>query len=114
MPAEPDIPIRIYHPHADRRPRPVVVYFHGGGFVLCDLDTHDGVCRLLARDADVVVVAVHYRRSPEHRYPAAVRDAYQAGPALGAKNTPTSSAATRTGWRSPGTAPAAHWPRSRV
>jgi acetyl esterase len=78
VPAEPEIPIRIYHPHADRRPRPVVVYFHGGGFVLCDLDTHDGVCRLLARDADVVVVAVHYRRSPEHRYPAAVQDAHRA------------------------------------
>ncbi len=79
VPGAPDIPVRIYWPsHPPAAPLPVVVYFHGGGWVLCDLDTHDGVCRLLATDADVIVVAVDYRRAPEHRYPAAADDAYAA------------------------------------
>ena len=42
-----EVPVRIYWPSADRAPRPGVVYFHGGGFVICDLDTHDGACRRL-------------------------------------------------------------------
>jgi acetyl esterase len=79
VPGAPDVPIRIYWPPGlTADPLPVVVYFHGGGWVLCDLDTHDGVCRLLAADAGVIVVAVDYRRAPEHRYPAAADDAYAA------------------------------------
>ncbi|RCV48220.1 alpha/beta hydrolase [Marinitenerispora sediminis] len=74
----PDIPVRIYHPHTGRSPRPVLVYFHGGGFVLCGLDSHDGICRLLADGTGAVVVSVDYRRAPEHRFPAAVDDAYAA------------------------------------
>jgi acetyl esterase len=55
-----------------------LVYFHGGGFVLGDLDTHDPLCRALARESDAVVIAVDYRRAPEERFPAAVDDAFAA------------------------------------
>ncbi|WP_251343379.1 alpha/beta hydrolase [Haloplanus halophilus] len=58
--------------------RPVLVYLHGGGWVRGDLDTHDGLCRLLAGAADCVVVSVDYRRAPEHPFPTPVRDAYAA------------------------------------
>src|SRR5262249_28858841 len=54
------------------------VYYHGGGWVVGDLDTHDPLCRFLAHTADVLVLAVDYRRAPEHRFPAAVDDALAA------------------------------------
>ena len=57
---------------------PVLVYFHGGGWVRGDLDTHDGLCRLLAQTADCVVCSVDYRRAPEHPFPTPVHDAYAA------------------------------------
>ena len=69
-----DVPVRIYRPES-AGPHPTVVYFHGGGFVIGDLDTHEGACRLLCRDVDAVVVSVGYRLAPEHRFPAAVDDA---------------------------------------
>jgi acetyl esterase len=72
------IPIRIYTPRRAPESLPVVTFFHGGGFLLGDLDTHDVACRRLARDADCIVVAVDYRRGPEHRFPAAVDDAWAA------------------------------------
>lgn len=65
--------VRMYRPTLEVRP--VVLYFHGGGFVVGDLDSHDAVCRRLARDADVVVVALDYRRAPEFPAPAAIDDA---------------------------------------
>lgn len=68
------LPIRIYRP-AGAAPKPIIVYFHGGGWVLGSLDTHDATCRALARDADAVLVSVDYRLAPEHRFPAAVEDA---------------------------------------
>ena len=71
------IPVRVYRPETDG-PVPTIVYLHGGGFVIGDLDTHDGVCRLLCRDANAVVVSVDYRLAPEHRFPAAVDDSYAA------------------------------------
>lgn len=74
----PDLPVRIYWPAADEGPLPLVVYFHGGGFVLCDLDTHDSVCRRAAAGAGAIVVSVGYRLAPEHPFPAAVDDAYAA------------------------------------
>lgn len=72
-----DVPIRIYWPDAEGA-LPIVVYFHGGGFTLCDLDTHDGICRALCAGAEVIVVSVDYRLAPEHPYPAAPDDAYAA------------------------------------
>jgi acetyl esterase len=71
------IPVRIYRPAAAvSQPVPTVAFFHGGGFVLCDLDSHDGICRALCNATPAVVVAVDYRRAPESRYPAAVDDCY--------------------------------------
>ena len=78
------IGIRIYWPPTDpddgpsSAARPVVVYLHGGGFVIGDLDTHDGTCRQHAVGADAVVVSVDYRLAPEHPYPGAVEDAWAA------------------------------------
>ena len=75
-PASP-IPVRIYTPPG-AGPFACLVYFHGGGWVLCDLDTHDVVGRSIARQAGAVVVSVAYRRAPEHKFPAAVDDSYAA------------------------------------
>jgi acetyl esterase len=72
------IPVRVYRPHGATRPAPAMVYFHGGGFALGSLDSHDGVCRALAAGARCVVAAVDYRLAPEHRFPAAVEDAVAA------------------------------------
>jgi acetyl esterase len=68
-----DLVVRIYRPEASG-PLPLVVYAHGGGWVIGDLDTHDGVCEHLAVGTPAVVVSVHYRRAPEDRFPAAVED----------------------------------------
>jgi acetyl esterase len=74
-----EIGARIYTPvAAGSAPLPALVYFHGGGFVLGDLDTHDTLCRALAAEAVCKVIAVEYRLAPEHKFPAAVEDAYAA------------------------------------
>jgi acetyl esterase len=70
-----EIPVRVYAP-AGQQPLPVLVYFHGGGWVIGNLDTHDGTCRQLANAAGCMVVAVDYRLAPEHPFPAAPEDAY--------------------------------------
>jgi acetyl esterase len=72
-----DIPVRIYTP-ADTAPLPVLVYFHGGGWVIGGLDTHDGTCRQLANGARCIVVSVDYRLAPENKFPAAADDCYTA------------------------------------
>ncbi|MGW0043023.1 alpha/beta hydrolase [Rhodococcus sp. NPDC003348] len=73
------IPARVYQPEAEAtEPRPVVVFAHGGGFVFCDLDTHDGLCRALSNGVGAVVVSVDYRLAPEHPAPAALEDVYAA------------------------------------
>jgi acetyl esterase len=72
-----DFSIRLYHPAPDQI-RPVIVFFHGGGFVLGDLDTHDGLARALANAAGAVVVSVDYPLAPENKYPAARNAAYAA------------------------------------
>ncbi len=69
------LPARHYAPPDPGGPHPLLVYLHGGGFVIGDLDTHDQVCRLLCRYAGVHVLSVAYRLAPEHRFPAAVDDA---------------------------------------
>jgi acetyl esterase len=72
-----DIPVRIYRPVVPGgQPVPLATFFHGGGFVLCDLDSHDGICRAICNAGPAVIVAVDYRRAPESRYPAAVDDCY--------------------------------------
>lgn len=68
---------RIYRPEGDG-PFPTVAWFHGGGWVIGDLDTHDNMCRDLCRGARAVVVAVNYRLAPEHPFPAGVEDAVAA------------------------------------
>ena len=72
-----EMAIRIYTP-AGEAPFGCLVYFHGGGFVIGSIETHDGLCRMLANAASVVVATVEYRLAPEHKYPAAVEDAYAA------------------------------------
>lgn len=72
------LPVRVYRPHGDLSERPAIVYLHGGGFAVGDLDTHDPVCRRLADLAGCVVVSVHYRRAPEDPFPAAVDDSVAA------------------------------------
>jgi acetyl esterase len=73
-----DIAVRIYRPVTDAAALPVVVYAHGGGFVFCDLDSHDGLCRNLANRVGAVMVSVDYRLAPEHPWPAAADDLYAA------------------------------------
>jgi len=72
-----EIPIRIYTP-AGQAPFGCLVYFHGGGFVIGSIETHDALCRMIANAAGVVVASVDYRLAPEYKYPAAVDDAYAA------------------------------------
>lgn len=71
------IPIRIYTPKGSG-PFPVVVYYHGGGWVIADLDTYDASPRALANLAEAIVVSSHYRQGPEHKFPAAHQDAFAA------------------------------------
>ncbi len=72
------LPARFYVPGGlpEATPAPLVLYFHAGGWVIGDLDTHDGVCRFLAAAAGVTVLSVDYRLAPEHPFPAAVEDAW--------------------------------------
>ena len=71
------LPIRCYYPQGEP-PYPVVVYFHGGGWVMGNLDTHHAICHALTHTSDCLVVAVDYRLAPEHKFPAATQDAYTA------------------------------------
>ena len=72
-----EIPVRIYRPAGDAA-KPAIVFYHGGGWVIGSLDTHDGGCRAFANAADAVVVSVDYRLAPEHPFPAPVDDAFAA------------------------------------
>ena len=75
--ADGPLPARAYWPRLGTK-LPLLVYLHGGGYVIGDLDTHDAFCRRLAHGADVIVVAVDYRLAPEHPFPAPVEDAIAA------------------------------------
>lgn len=72
--------LRLYRPlgSSATTPLPVLVYFHGGGWVIGDLDTHDSLCRALCNESGCAVVSIDYRLAPEHRFPAAVDDALAA------------------------------------
>jgi acetyl esterase len=72
-----EITVRTYRPDGPA-PRPALVFFHGGGFVIGDLATHDGIARALANASGSVVASVDYRLAPEHRYPVAAEDAFAA------------------------------------
>jgi acetyl esterase len=69
---------RLYRPRSGERSLPGVVYFHGGGFIYGDIDTHDVVCRGIAQGTPCAVVSVDYRLAPENKFPAAVEDAFAA------------------------------------
>jgi acetyl esterase len=71
-----EIPIRVYKV-SEHGEQPVIVFFHGGGWVIGDLETHDGACRQLALAAQCTVVAVDYRLAPEHPFPAAIDDSFE-------------------------------------
>jgi acetyl esterase len=71
------IPVRLYTPEGSA-PFPVLVYFHGGGWVAGNLDTHDDTCRAVANEAGCIVASIDYRLAPEHKFPAAAEDAYAA------------------------------------
>jgi len=73
------LPFRLYRPqHPAARPLPALVFFHGGGCVFGDLDTHDGLCRMLSAESGCAVISLDYRRAPEHGFPAAIEDSYAA------------------------------------
>lgn len=76
-----DIPARVYTPKTLRQDNglaPALVFFHGGGWVIGNLDTHDVVCRAIADEGQLIVISVDYRLAPEHKFPAAVEDAIAA------------------------------------
>jgi acetyl esterase len=68
------ITLRVYIPN-EKENLPALVYYHGGGWVICDINTHDNMCRTLCKEAECVVVSVDYRLAPEFKFPAAVVDA---------------------------------------
>ncbi|WP_152434781.1 alpha/beta hydrolase [Erythrobacter sp. THAF29] len=69
-----DIPLRLYDARETREPGPVITFFHGGGFVIGDLETHHNLCTEIAALMDLPLIAVDYRRAPEHPFPAAIED----------------------------------------
>ena len=72
------LPARLYVPEGSTEALPLLVYYHGGGWVVASLETHDQTCRFLAREAGMSVLSVEYRKAPEHPFPAAVEDALAA------------------------------------
>lgn len=72
------VPLRIYRPVASDEPLPCLLFCHGGGFVVGNLDTHDAFCRALTMESGVAVASMDYRLAPEHRYPAGLNDAIAA------------------------------------
>src|SRR5579871_4419856 len=72
-----DIPVRVYTPDI-LKPAPALIYYHGGGWVIGDLESHDHICRALANQVPCVVASVDYRLAPEAKFPAAVEDSYAA------------------------------------
>ena len=72
------VPVRLYRREEAGESEPVVVFYHGGGFIACSIDSHERLCSRLARLGECAVVSVDYRLAPEHAFPAAVDDAYHA------------------------------------
>ena len=77
--AEGSIKARVYNPEPEASALlPVLVYFHGGGWVMGSIETHDALCRDLTNQANIIVVSVDYRLAPEHKFPAGLEDCYAA------------------------------------
>jgi acetyl esterase len=92
------IPARVYTPMKLRQANglaPCLVFFHGGGWVIGDLDSHDVVCRKLADEGQLIVISVDYRLAPEHKFPAAIDDAIAATKWIAANATPLGIDASR-------------------
>ena len=71
------IQARVYNPEPQASaPLPVLVFLHGGGWVMCSIETHDALCRDLAKQSNIIVVSVDYRLAPEHKFPAGLEDCY--------------------------------------
>ena len=105
--------LRLYRPHTSGQALPVLLYLHGGGWTIGDLDTHDVLCRQLAREAGGAVVAVDYRMGPEHRFPAAVDDCVEAFRWVLAQAPAGVAALRATGRNTPGRRGAARKGRGR-
>ena len=73
-----EIGVRVYTPRPDSSPLPLLVHYHGAGFVAGDLDTHDAIARYYCKHADLIVVSVDYRLAPEHPFPTGLEDCYAA------------------------------------
>jgi acetyl esterase len=73
---ESDIPIRVYYPKESQITYPALVYYHGGGWVVGNIDSHDNVCRAITNLANCVTISVDYRLAPEYKFPAAVEDSF--------------------------------------
>jgi acetyl esterase len=75
-----DVPVRLHWPRATKPDEllPIVIHYHGGGWVIGDLETHDAIARYYCKHADAIVLNVDYRLAPEHKFPAAVEDSYMA------------------------------------
>lgn len=71
-----EIPVRVYYPKESQASYPGLVFFHGGGWVIGDIDSHDDICRSLTNLANCVIISVDYRLTPENKFPAGVEDAY--------------------------------------
>ena len=94
--ADAPVPVRIYWPQEPSGgPLPALTFFHGGGWVICDLDSHDPICRAITNSVGCVVVSVDYRLAPEHKFPAAAEDAYAATLWVAANATDLGVDATR-------------------
>ncbi|CAA7623342.1 Esterase/lipase [Candidatus Terasakiella magnetica] len=91
------VPLRIYAPEGGAKVKAALLYFHGGGFVVGDLETHDAICRIIAARCGSFVVAVDYRMGPEQPYPAAVQDGLAALRWLADKPTELGGEALRLG-----------------
>ena len=104
-----DIPVRVYSP-TEEDGAPLVVLFHGGGWVVCDLDSHDGICRALCNASGCVIVSVDYRLAPEYRFPIPAEDCYAATAWLSANAGLVGADATRMAVV--GDSAAATWPPS--
>lgn len=73
-----DIPVRVYYPKELQKSNPALVFYHGGGWVIGNIDTHDDICRALTNLANCVTISVDYRLAPEHKFPAAIDDCFAA------------------------------------